>query len=341
MRYPKALKDGEYIGVTAPSAGITKEVDLERLDNAKNNFEKLGYKYKETANVRTDERGRSSSAKERAEQFMSLWKDEKVGAIISASGGDFLSEMIDELDWEELKKLPPKWFQGYSDNTGLTFLITTLLDTTCIYGPTIKDFGMRNLHKSLTNSIELMNGKTLIQESYEMCEKAEWNERTDPYEEYNLELKVEWKNLKNEDKLSFKGRCIGGCFDVIINLIGTKYDKIKEYIERYKDDGIVWFLEVFEMSTPQIYLHLWQMKNAGYFENCKGIIFGRPLMVREDYEISYKEALEYFFKDLDIPVIYNADIGHVSPQIPIVSGAILEVKSENEKGKIKNEPPAL
>ena len=96
------------------------------------------------------------------------------------------------------------------------------------------------------------------------------------------------------------------------------------------------FLEIFEMSTPQIFLHLWQMKNAGYFENCNGIIFGRPLIVREDYEISYEDILKQFFKNMNIPVIYNADIGHVSPQIPIVSGAIIEVESEKGKGVIKN-----
>ncbi len=78
------------------------------------------------------------------------------------------------------------------------------------------------------------------------------------------------------------------------------------------------------------------MKNAGYFENCKGIIFGRPLMVRKDYEISYEQTLKDALSSLDIPVIYDADIGHVSPQLPIVSGGILEVECENGKGKIKN-----
>lgn len=336
MRYPEILKQNQYIATTAPSAGIKKEVDYKRLDNVKNNFEKLGYKYKETQNVRTDEKGRSSSPKERAKQFMELWQDEKVGAIISATGGDFLNEMLDKLDFEELKKFPPKWFQGYSNNTELIFLLTTLCDTACIYGQNVKDFGMRKWHKSLESSIEIMSGKEIVQESFDKCETGEWKERIDPYEEYDLVNKVEWKNLNNEEKIKFKGRSIGGCFDDLINLIGTKYDKVKEYIEKYKEDGIVWFFEIFELSTPAIYLHLWQMKNAGYFENCKGIIFGRPLMIREDYDITYEQTLKDALKDLNIPVIYNADIGHVAPQIPVVSGAILEIECENGKGKITN-----
>ena len=336
MRYPRNLKKGDYIGVTAPSAGITNQVKLLRLDNVKNNFEKIGYKYLETENVRTDNQGRSSSAKQRAEQFMRLWKDEQVGAIISATGGDFMPEILDELDLDELKGLEPKWFQGYSDNTNLTFILPTICDIACIYGNTAKDFGMRKWHKTLNSSIEIMNGKEIEQESLENCETTEWKDSEDPYEEYDLVNKVEWKNLKGEKKVQFKGRSIGGCFDVVVNLMGTKYDKVKDFIEKYKQDGIVWFLEVFEMSTPQIYINLWKMKNAGYFKYCNGIIFGRPLMVRKDYEISYEQTLKDALSSLDIPVIYDADIGHVSPQLPIVSGGILEVECENGKGKIKN-----
>lgn len=336
MEYPKKLEKGKYIGTTAPSAGITKEVDYVRLDNVKNNLDKLGYKYIETVNVRTDEKGRSSSAEERAKQLMELWKNPNVGAVISAGGGDFLSEVLDELNFEELKKYEPKWYQGYSDNTVLTFLLPIIMDVATIYGPNIKDYGMRNLHESLTNSLELMSGKELKQKSFDKCESGEWEERIDPYEEYKLTKKVVWKNLRNQEEIYFKGRSIGGCFDVIVNLIGTKYDKVKEYISKYKDDGIIWFLEVFEMSTPQVFLHLWQMKNAGYFENCKGIIFGRSLMIREDYEISFEEAVRQALDDLDIPIVVDADIGHVAPQIPIITGAILEVNSKNGKGTIKN-----
>lgn len=336
MKYPNPLKKGDIIITTAPSAGITKEIDFKRLDNARNNFEKLGYKYKETKNVRTENKGRSSTAEERKDQFMEAWKEPKVGAIISATGGDFLSEILPKIDWEQLKTLEPKWFQGYSDNTGITFLLPTLSDIACIYGPTIKDYGMKNLYKNLTDALEIMQGKEIWQKSFEKCEKVEWIERQDPYEEYNLTQENTWKSLNNENKVSFSGRSIGGCLDVIINLIGTKFDKVTQYIEKYKQDGIVWFLEVFEMSTPQIYLHLWQMKNAGYFKNCKGIILGRPLMVREDYEISYEQTIKDSLKDLEIPVIYDCDFGHVSPAMPIVSGGILEVEYENGKGRIKN-----
>lgn len=244
--------------------------------------------------------------------------------------------MVDKIDWNKIKEIEPKWFQGYSDNTGISYLLTTLADVACIYGPNVKDYGMKKIYINLENALKIMSGEEITQESFGKCESGEWSERIDPYEEYNLSKNTSWKNLNNEEKIYFKGRSIGGCLNVITDLIGTKYDKTKEYIEKYKNDGIVWFLEACEMSTPQIYLKLWQMKNAGYFKYCKGIIFGRPIMLKEEYDMSEEEALKTALKDLNVPIIYNADIGHVAPQMPIVSGGILEIECEKGKGKIKN-----
>ena len=336
MRYPKSIKKGDIIGVTAPSDGIYKEEDYLRLNNVKNNFEKLGYKYIETSNVRNSEKGRSSSTKQRAKELLDLWKNSNVSAIISAGGGDFMPEMLDEINFEEFKNLEPKWYQGYSDNTNLTILLPTICDIATIYGQNIKDFGMKKLYTNLENTFEIMQGKEVTQESFEKYEIPDWDKERDALEGYDLTEKNVWKSLNNEEKLFFKGRSIGGCFDCIVNLMGTKYDKFKEYIERYKEDGIIWFLEVFEMTTPALYINLWKMKNAGLFEHCRGIIFGRPLFIREEYEISYVETLKTFFKDINIPIIYDIDCGHVSPQMPIVTGAIIEIEYENGKGKITN-----
>ena len=163
----------------------------------------------------------------------------------------------------------------------------------------------------------------------------ETSDKENPKATYNLTKEVEWKNITGEKEISIKGRSIGGCFDVLACLIGTKYDNVRNYIEKYKTDGIIWFLECYEMTSPEVTRKLWQMKNAGYFEHTEGIIFGRPLYLREDYEISFEEAVQDAIKDLKIPIICGADIGHVPPQLAIVNGAILEITSKNGKGQVK------
>lgn len=342
MKYPEKINFKEIIGVTAPSMGITGEKNNKRADNAIKKLEQAGFIVKETESTRSMERGRSTTGKQRAIEFMELWRDENVKAIICAEGGDFLCDMLEYLNFEELKNAKPKWIQGYSDITNLGYVFTLNLDIATIYGPNFKSYGMRTWHQSLENSLRLMKQEEFVQNSYEKHEIfTGWDDENasldeDPYEEFNLTEPVKWINLNGEDKIEFIGRCIGGCLDVVKDLLGTKYDKVKEYVNKYKEDGIVWFLECFESSTPGLYRTLWQMKNAGYFDNCKGIIFGRPLFIREDFGLTYYEMIKDALKDLNIPIICDADIGHLAPQIPIVNGSILEVKSTDGKGSIKN-----
>lgn len=335
MNYPENLKIGDTIGICAPSAGIVKPEKIEKLDLAIKTLEKMGYKVIETESVRTDEKGRSASASKRAKEFMELLENDEVKLIIFASGGDFLCEILDYLDFDKIKTLKPKWMQGYSDITGIGYLFNTILDIPTMYGQTIKDYAMKPLHISLTNSLEIEKGNEIIQESFELYEK-EWNpDETNPEATYNLTEKVEWKNVLGGDEIVMQGRSIGGCLDCIKSYIGTKYDRINEYLERHKDEGIIWFLEAFETNTAELQRTLWQMKSCGYFKYCKGIIFGRPLFIREDYETSFNEAVKSALNDLQIPVICDADIGHVSPQLAIVNGAILRVTSKNGKGIVE------
>lgn len=332
MRYPENLKIGDTIGICAPSDGIVDEFKIARLERAIKNLELLRFKVIETESVRKSTKGRSNNASERAKEFMELMENKQVKLILYAGGGDFLMEMLDELDFEKLKKLPPKWTQGFSDITNLGFLFNTILEVPSMYCEAVKDYAMEPLYRNLTDALEILSGKEIVQNSFEKYEGIA--DKIRPEATYNLTKKVEWKNITGEEEISIKGRSIGGCFDVIACLIGTKYDNVKNYIEKYKNDGIVWFLECYEMTTPEVTRKLWQMKNAGYFEHTKGIVFGRPLYIREDYGISFEEAVLDTLKELKIPIICGADIGHVPPQMAIVNGAILEIISKDGKGQV-------
>lgn len=348
MIYPQKIKIGDTIGICAPSAGIYKPEKQVKLDAAIKQLKDMGFNVVETPSVRTDIEGRSATKQIRAKEFMELYENPEVSAIIFAAGGDFLVEMLDYVDFNKISSLNPKWMAGYSDITGISFLITTILEIPTLYTQTIKDFAMIPLHESLQNALKIMMGENPIQNSFEKCEKVpdlnsfieeinseKETENFNPNEGYKLENNVVWKNLYGEEKIEITGRVIGGCLDLIKNIIGTKYDKVKDYIEKYKEDGIIWFFDIFESNTPELVRTMWQFKNAGYFENCKGILVGRSLFLREEYEIDLPKALKQGLDGLNIPVIYDMDIGHVAPQMAIVNGSILKVTSEKGKGKIE------
>ena len=52
------------------------------------------------------------------------------------------------------------------------------------------------------------------------------------------------------------------------------------------------------------------------------------------YDISFKEAITTSLKDLNVPIIINADIGHISPRMTIINGAVATITSEKGKGTI-------
>ncbi len=303
MKYPENLKIGDTIGICAPSDGIVNQESIIKLEQAINNLKTLGYKVIETQSVRKSSEGRSTSAKRRVKEFMELLENDDVKLIIFASGGDFLIEILPYLNWEHLKKIKPKWIQGYSDITGIEFLWNTILDIPSIYCQTIKDYAMNPLYKNLVDALEFAKGNNPIQNSYPKHEKVDFSLSENENYTYKLTEKTTWHNVFNEKEITIEGRLVGGCLDVIQCIFGTKFDKIKEYIEKYKEDGIVWYLECFDISTSELYRKLWQMKYSGYFQYSNGIIFGRPLFMKEEYEINEVETIKKALCDLNIPII--------------------------------------
>ena len=336
----KVLQRGDRIGITAPSDGNSKTTDFVRLEHGKMALEERGYRVRETASVRKSERGRSADAITRAEEFMSLITDPDIRWIVAAKGGDFLLEMLPEVDFDLIRK-NPKWIQGYSDNTGILYPITTLCDIPTVYGCNFNDFGMVPWHSALTVNLEILEGKRQEQKSFAFYE-AEFPDRITGLEGYQVTEPVCLRSLQGEEEVSMSGRLLGGCMDVLLNLLGTPYDGTKGFNARYSKEGVLWYLETFALSAERLTMGLWQMRQAGWFERATGFVFGRPCFFRSDYGISFEEAVENALGDLELPIITGADIGHRSPQMTMINGYPATFQYAEGKGKLfypKQEEP--
>lgn len=334
MIYPEFLKDDDVIGISAPSDGVVQELDIKRLDNAIKKFNDIGYRVVEAKSVRKSTNGKSNDDSTRAREVEDLFKNRMVKAIFSVGGGDFLLPILSEINFEIIKN-NPKWLQGYSDPTGLLFTITTNLDIATIYADNFKAFGMGKWHKSLKNNLEILKGNLVEQKSFSKYQK-ERVEQVTGYEGYSLDKKVEWKAI-NCDNLLIKGRIIGGCIDILNDLFGTRFDKTNEFIDKYKSDGIIWYFDNCELSNDQLIRTLWKFRDSGWFRYTKGIVFGRSMTNSSYYGITLESAIEEVLKDLEIPTIIDADIGHISPRMTIINGAIATIKLKDKKGSIKFE----
>lgn len=335
MIYPKFIKKGDIIGVTATSDGVNDELDIKRFENAKMKLQEKGYDVIFTDNVfKADSQGRSSLGSVRGKEFNELLSNDRVSGIIAAKGGNFLNEMLEYVDYERFVS-NPKWFQGYSDNTGLVHTLTTKYDVATIYGSNFGEFGMNDWHKSVNDNLAILEGKNITQTSYDKYQH-ELTDRITGLEGYECDTKVEWKmdkrTAKKSDSIEMSGRLIGGCLDVLLFLQGTQYDGTQEFIEKYKEDGIIWYLESFDISGENIMMFLWKLREIGWFKYTKGFMFGRPLFYKDFTGTDYEEAVMYALGKLDVPVIFDCDFGHRGPRMTMINGAIANVKCD--KGNV-------
>lgn len=330
MIFPKWIEKGDKVGVTACSGGKTSEVDFVRLNHAAKQFEARGYSVLETTDVRKEEKGRSAPAKVRAEELHALVQNPEVAWVIQACGGDYLAEMLSYTDFEAIKA-NPKWYQGYSDPTGLMYTITTNCDIATVYAGNYGDFGMKDWHPCLEDNVAILEGKEVVQHSFSMYKNG-FAERITGYEDYQEDTLVRWECEGERAELS--GRLLGGCLDVLLELVGTRFDKTTEWCECYKEDGILWYLESFALSSERLTCGLWQLKEAGWFRHAKGFVFGRPTFFSSDYEISYKEAVESVLGELNLPIVYEADVGHKAPRMTMINGAKAKIIVAGGKGEM-------
>lgn len=324
MIFPKVIKPTENIGICAPSAGVGE--DLVSFEASLEQLKKAGFTLVETKNVRSVT-APSAPAKVRAEELMQLWRDEKVGFILSASGGDFLEEILPFLDWERIKKRP-LWVQGYSDNTGLLFPLTTVCDIATIYGPNAGGYDMSVLHPSLEISLDFIKGNFREQASYEKYQSG-WGDGVDGF---CLDTLVQYE-LPNGD-IDVTGRVLGGCLDILRDLKGTPYEDVKGFVNRYREDGIVWYFDIFAMKAEDVAHTLWSMKQAGWFAYTKAIIVGRVRFPETLMDMSYQDAFSRVFGE-DMPMVLEADVGHVKPQWIMVNGAKCHLVCKDGRGCIK------
>jgi muramoyltetrapeptide carboxypeptidase LdcA involved in peptidoglycan recycling len=149
----------------------------------------------------------------------------------------------------------------------------------------------------------------------------------------------EWTEceLFEEDALDVTGRLIGGCIDVIDEVIGTSYVDLMGFADKYKNDGLIWFFDNFELTPMGLMYSMNRLKQMGLFKHAKAVIIGRTCFTGDATDDDYLEQLERVFGDMDVPLIWNADIGHTRPSFTLVNGAIGHLEFEDGYAELSME----
>lgn len=344
MRFPQNMKKGDTIGFVAPSFGCRIEPYRSGFENAQKRFKQLGYRIQLGPNCYEGcGVGISNTPKACAEEFVRAYADANSSCLISCGGGELMCEILEHIDFDLLKRAAPKWFMGYSDNTNLTYLLATICDTASIYGPCGAAFGMEPWHPALQDAMNLLCGESLTADGayqvrgYDKWEKDSLKSEVNPLAPYHVteerllhvyqgEQELEKESLTGSNCIRFQGRLLGGCMDCLVNLTGTRFDRTQEFQERYREDGIIWFLEACDLNVFDIRRAMWQMDQAGWFRYTKGFLIGRPLCIGQEmmgldaYQAILPAASKYH-----VPIIMDVDLGHLPPMMPLIVGSYAQV----------------
>jgi muramoyltetrapeptide carboxypeptidase len=331
IHYPK-LEKGTTIGVTAPSSGVEPELH-ELIELACSRMESNGFRVKCGETVWTQDKAKSAPAKKRAAEINEMLQDESINLIIPPWGGELLIEILDKIDFEKIK---PKWVLGYSDLSVLLLALTLKTGIATAHGTNLID--LRGEYSDDTTAmwksvLSTKSGDSILQYSSENFQK-EWRHGNPTPCIFHLTEQTEWKTVtSNNEKI--QGRLLGGCIDVIRHLIGTQFGDVNAFRKQYiQDDPVIWYLENCELSTTDLRRSLVQMKLAGWFDHCSGIMFGRSAANQPVENYTIEDVYHELADELEVPIIYDIDCGHVPPQLTFINGAYAEVEVEDGKGSV-------
>lgn len=240
----------------------------------------------------------AGTPEDRLQDILDALRDPNVDAIYASRGGYGCIQFADKIP-SDLIKASRKPIIGYSDIT--------------ILHAVWQKSGVRSIHAHMMKALgeqpdsrSVLAIKNLIAAS-------------DSLDNAVLHLDLPDNEFNILPDIHVKGPIIGGNLAVLSGLHGTPLD--------FDYDGKILFIEDISESPYKVDRMMNQLRLCGVFNRIKALVVGQftgcdedPLMPKCLYATMHDMLLPY-----NIPVRFNAPIGHVDDNHPIVEGAIYEI----------------
>ncbi len=233
---PPALKDGDTIGIVAPSG----RVDTALLQKGVAWLENRGFKTILGKHFEKSHRYFAGKDQDRAEDFEQMFQNKAVDAIICARGGVGAARIIPFLNPDRLKTFP-KIFVGCSDITTLLLYMNRMFGWVTFHGPMVATmFGNSPAPRLASEFFQILSG-----------------EAND----------MHFEGVEALRDGTSDGILTGGCLTLICTTIGTPYEiSTKEKIL---------FIEDIHEAPFRIDRMLSYLKSLGKFDHVRGVVFGQ------------------------------------------------------------------
>jgi muramoyltetrapeptide carboxypeptidase len=291
MIIPKKLYIGDKIGIISTARKIT----IQELNPAIKILESWGLKVVLGVNLFQEDDQFSGTFEQRTADLQSMIDDNSVKAILCARGGYGTVQIIDAINFTNLKK-NSKWIVGYSDVTVLHSHLNNL--------------GIASLHATMP-----INFKSNTKESLSSLKNSLFGNLN------SIECIAHPFNKFGK----IEGDIVGGNLSIIYSLLGSDSD--------IDTTGKILFIEDLDEYLYHIDRMMMNLKRNGMLGKLKGLIVG-GMSDMNDNEISFGKSAEQiileYTKGYDFPICFGFPAGHLADNRCVRLGinSILEI-SEN------------
>lgn len=299
MIQPKKLQFGDTLGIIGPSGAVRTAGAVER---AAQYAQSLGFKVKigESANAKYGYLSGTDAL--RVQDVNAMFADPQVDAIICTRGGYGTMRMLDLLDYDLIRR-NPKIFVGFSDITAMHIAFQKHCNLITFHGPMAtmwneeltQDFMRDSLFSAIMNPAPMGELRNAPGYAPRQCVNPGIAE----------------------------GELVGGNLSLIAGTIGTPY-------EIDTKDRILFIEEVGE-RTYCVDRMLTQLRLAGKFRDCAGIVFGdfnNCPVEYPDFGLTLEEVIRDCAASCGKPIFTGLQAGHVTPKITLPLGARVRMNAD-------------
>lgn len=285
--FPTPLTPGDTIAVCSPAGAV----DTAKVEGMVGVLTARGWNVRVMPHALGSEGNYSASASNRLEDLRAALNDPDVRAIICSRGGYGAVQLVESLEKLDLRH-DPKWVVGYSD--------------ICVLHALLSSRGIASVHASMAGHIMLGEDDPDNAALFDILEGRFPSFNFDACPQYDRPGVVQ-------------GRLVGGNMAVLTALIGTPLDIF--------DKDTILFIEDIAEPIYKIERMLYQLALAGILPNLKGLVVGQFTDYKPDRSYATMEQMIYdMVAPYSYPVAFNAPVGHVDHNIPMIENARVTLK---------------
>lgn len=322
VRFPRPLRPGDRIGVTAPSAGVPDSARA-RLDFCVGWLRERGYDVVVGECMGADSYV-SAPKEHRAAELTAMLTDPGIRAVVPPWGGAGTAlDLLDQLDYDAIAAAEPTWLVGYSDSTSWMVPLTLRAGLATLHGDNLIDTPYA-APDGLVHWTELAAATAPVTQR-DSGLVAQWQPRTDVTATRWQQVGTGRWRLHGADRLDVSGTLVGGCTEMMAGIAGTPYGDVRAFGGEHGD--LVVYLETSEAEAFDVCRYLHHLRYCGWFEHAVAVLVARTSAPAstEDGGLTQEGAVLDAIGGLGVPIVFDLEIGHVPPHLPLLNGATARV----------------